>query len=183
MAAMAQMLVYAFLVGVLACIYPFPPFRTRGRAALFAVGSFIAIAVVAPKVELPPVARPQAAVSPPVAATAPTGWQATVEKGPGTATLKPPVKTYTPQQLTRMVRGGRYPPQGAAQAREETYDFVKCLVALRVIRNAISAEYPYTTVTDTDGIHVEKVWVNDAAMTLSCVASTRKLVITTAPYL
>ena len=72
MAAIALLLVFAMLAGLLACIYPFPPFRTRGRAALFVMGSFVAIAVVAPEAK-PRVVEPLALVEAPARDWAPAG--------------------------------------------------------------------------------------------------------------
>lgn len=84
MAALAQLILFAMLVGLLACVYPFPPFRSRGRAALFVVGSFAGIAFVAPTRPN----NPRPAALPVKAGPLSADWVATVEppaENPSTA--------------------------------------------------------------------------------------------------
>lgn len=92
-------------------------------------------------------------------------------------------KTYTPAQLQRMVQSGSYPKQGAPSTQTLSIDYVSCIAKVESIVASVRPNYPAQTVASTNLMRIEKVWTNDAAMTLSCSASDRKLVITSAPYL
>ncbi|GAB2899730.1 hypothetical protein GCM10027046_31150 [Uliginosibacterium flavum] len=91
-------------------------------------------------------------------------------------------KTYTPEQLRKMVQSGKYPAQGPL-AREETtrMSWVDCLAKTEAIIGAVTPTYPSTKLVDTKIMTSTKVWVNDSAMTVSCYADGR-LHLTSAPY-
>ena len=91
-------------------------------------------------------------------------------------------KTYTPAQLRAMVNGGRYPDQGAASTQTKTMDYAQCIATLESVVGAVQPNYPARTIVSTNVMRVEKVWTNDAAVTVSCSAPDRKLVMTSAPY-
>ena len=58
-----------------------------------------------------------------------------------------------------------------------------CIEKVTAIVISVQPNYPTSTILSTNIARIEKVWTNDAAMTLSCSAADGKLVITTAPYL
>ena len=91
-------------------------------------------------------------------------------------------KTYTPAQLRAMVNSGRYPDQGAASTQTKTMDYSQCIATLESVVGAVRPNYPAQTIVSTNLMRVEKVWTNDAAVTVSCSAPDRKLVMTSAPY-
>lgn len=92
-------------------------------------------------------------------------------------------KTYTPAQLRSMVQSGNYPKQGSASTQSQRMDYSACIAKVAAVVSSVQPEYPTSTVLSTNIARIEKVWTNDAAMTLSCSAPDGKLVITTAPYL
>jgi hypothetical protein len=51
MTALSQLLAYAVIASVLACIYPFPPIRSRMQAARLVVGMFAVLLVVVPNTQ------------------------------------------------------------------------------------------------------------------------------------
>ncbi|MCF7355739.1 MULTISPECIES: hypothetical protein [Vibrio] len=92
-------------------------------------------------------------------------------------------KTYTPAQLKGMVQSGSYPKQGSVSSKTLNLDYVSCISKVDSIVDSIKANYPTQTVVSTNVLRIEKVWTNDAAMTLTCSAADKNLVITTAAYL
>lgn len=101
----------------------------------------------------------------------------------GFASLAIAGKTYTPAQLRSMVRSGNYPKQGSPSTQSQRMDYSTCIAKVAALVSSVQPEYPTSTVLNTNIARIEKVWTNDAAMTLSCSAPDGKLVITTAPYL
>jgi hypothetical protein len=91
-------------------------------------------------------------------------------------------KTYTPAQLRSMVDSGKYPSQGAARSTSQAMDYSECIVKLESVVGAVRPNYPSRTIVSTNLMRVEKVWTNDAAVTVSCSAPDRKMVMTSAPY-
>lgn len=92
-------------------------------------------------------------------------------------------KTYTPQQLRNMIKQGKYPQQGKVTTKVEKADYVQCVQVLKQMIASISPEYPSQTVLDTNTGRMEKIWTNDAAVTVTCSAPDKNMVITSAPYL
>ena len=92
-------------------------------------------------------------------------------------------KTYTPAQLRDMVQSGNYPKQGAASTQTKSADYASCIAQIEAIVSSVRPNYPTQTIVSTNLMRTEKVWTNDAAMTLTCSAPEKKLIITMAPYL
>ena len=92
-------------------------------------------------------------------------------------------KTYSPAQLRSMVQGGNYPRQGSPSTQSESVDYASCIAKIESVVTSVRPNYPTQTVVNTSVLRIEKVWTNDAAMTLSCSAPDKKLDITTAPYI
>jgi hypothetical protein len=92
-------------------------------------------------------------------------------------------KTYTPAELRSMVQSGNYPKQGSPSNQSQRMDYSACIAKITAVVSSVQPEYPTRTVLNTSIARIEKVWTNDAAMTLSCSAPDGKLVITTAAYL
>lgn len=92
-------------------------------------------------------------------------------------------KTYTPSELRSMIQSGKYPAQGTPSAQSQPMSYSDCVAKVTAVVSSVQPEYPTSTVVNTAIARIEKVWTNDAAMTLSCSAPDAKLVITTAPYL
>lgn len=92
-------------------------------------------------------------------------------------------KIYTPQQLRSMVKAGKYPEQSKPTVQSQRMDYSTCISKVAAVVNSVQSDYPTTTVLSTNTSRIEKVWTNDAAMTLTCSAADGTLVITTAPYL
>jgi hypothetical protein len=91
-------------------------------------------------------------------------------------------KTYTPAQLHSMVDSGRYPSQGSARSTSQAMDYSECILKLESVVGAVRPNYPARRIVSTNLMRVEKVWTNDAAVTVSCSAPDRKMVMTSAPY-
>lgn len=81
------------------------------------------------------------------------------------------------------MESGHYPAQGKASSETKQVDYGACIVVLEQLVGAVKANYPAETIVSTNILRIEKVWTNDAAITVTCSALDRKLVITTAPYL
>jgi len=92
-------------------------------------------------------------------------------------------KTYTPAQLQSMVQSGNYPKQGALSTQTQHIDYVACIAKVEWVVASIGPYYPAKTVVSTNIMRMDKVWTNDAAVTLTCSAPDKKLIITFAPYL
>ncbi|MDA3933824.1 MAG: hypothetical protein PF630_05790 [Gammaproteobacteria bacterium] len=92
-------------------------------------------------------------------------------------------KTYTPAQLRSMVQSGNYPEQGSPSTQTKSTDYASCIAQVESVVASVRPNYPSQTVVSTNLMRMEKIWTNDAAMTLTCSAADKKLVITSAPYL
>jgi hypothetical protein len=92
-------------------------------------------------------------------------------------------KTYTPAQLKMMVESGKPPRQGTPTTQTKSMSYSKCVETMMFVVNSVKPSYPTSTVMSTNIARIEKVWTNDAAMTITCSAPDGKLVITSAPYL
>ena len=90
--------------------------------------------------------------------------------------------TYTPNQLRSMVQSGNYPRQGSPETKSESLGYSACVTRVEGIVASVRPNYPTATVVNTRIMRIEKVWTNDAAMTLTCSATDGRLVITSAPY-
>ncbi len=96
MAGISQLLVYVISAGLLACIYPFPPFSNRKRAARFVAGAFVALVVVAPKVQPRPIEPPEMAAAPSA------DWATTIIPTPsGTLPVRKAAPTIGPETPIR----------------------------------------------------------------------------------
>jgi hypothetical protein len=91
-------------------------------------------------------------------------------------------KTYTPAQLRAMVNSGKYPSQGPARSTSQAMDYSECILKPESVVGAVKPNYPARTIVSTNLMRVEKVWTNDAAVTVSCSAPDHKMVMTSAPY-
>ena len=91
-------------------------------------------------------------------------------------------KTYTPAELRRMVDSGNYPKQASPSTKTESVDYSSCVAKVTSVIDSVQPNYPTRTIVSTSVMRVEKLWTNDSAMTLSCSALDKKLIITTAPY-
>lgn len=91
-------------------------------------------------------------------------------------------KTYTPIQLRSMVNSGNYPDQGEPSTQTQLISFTACISKVKGVMSSISGQYPNINIVNTSVLYTSKLWANDAAMTLSCSAPDRKLIITSAKY-
>ena len=91
-------------------------------------------------------------------------------------------KTYRPEELQGMVRNGNYPNQGAVVTQSQVMDFALCKQKIGVVIDAVGTRYPNRIIVDTAIVFTQKLWTNDAAMTMTCSLLDKKMVITTAPY-
>lgn len=92
-------------------------------------------------------------------------------------------KTYTPAQLRSMVQNGKYPKQGDITTQTQSISFADCITKVEAVIASVKPNYPTETIVNTNIMRVEKMWTNDAAMTLSCSALDKKITITSASYL
>lgn len=81
-----------------------------------------------------------------------------------------------------MVQKGKYPKQGEVDTKTLTMDYVPCVVHITSLVESVQPNYPTRTIASTNILRVEKMWTNDAAVTLSCSALDKKMVMTSAPY-
>lgn len=92
-------------------------------------------------------------------------------------------KTYTPQQLCRMISKGQYPPQGPVKkVGTRQADFGECVATANSFAAAVKPNYPAETLVDTKIAKMFKIWTNDGAVTVLCSAPDGKMVVTIAPY-
>ena len=91
-------------------------------------------------------------------------------------------RTYTPAQLRSMVNSGNYPDQSDPITKTQRMDYADCIAKVESVVASVSPNYPNKTIVSTNLMRMEKLWTNDSAMTLTCSASDKKLVITSAPY-
>ena len=92
-------------------------------------------------------------------------------------------KTYTPDQLRKMVNSGKPPKQGSPSTQTQAMSFGACVSKVNSVVDSVKAQYPAKIIVKTKIMHMAKVWTNDGAMTLSCGQPDGKLVITNAKYL
>ena len=107
-----------------------------------------------------------------------TGALAMMLSGPALAE-----KTYTPAQLRQMVGSGKPPKQGKPMTQRESMSFSSCVAKVDAIVTSVRDNYPAEVVVKTSVMHLAKLWTNDAAMTLTCSATDRLLIITASKYL
>jgi hypothetical protein len=91
-------------------------------------------------------------------------------------------KTYTPSQLRAMVKSGKYPPQGQANSESKNMDYASCVSLVERTVRGVTPEYPASTIVSTNLMRVEKIWSNDAAVTITCSAPDSKMTMTSARY-
>ena len=91
-------------------------------------------------------------------------------------------RTYTPSELRALIARGEYPPQGQPTTQTKEMDFATCVAAIDQVAGAVGESYPTQVVVSTPITRMQKVWTNDAAMTLTCSARDKKMVITAAKY-
>jgi hypothetical protein len=91
-------------------------------------------------------------------------------------------KTYTPVELRKMASAGKFPAQGSPTTKSESLDYAACLAKVESVISAARPNYPTRTIASTNTVRMEKLWTNDAAMTLTCSALDKKITITTALY-
>jgi hypothetical protein len=92
-------------------------------------------------------------------------------------------KTYTPDQLRNMIQRGNYPQQGKPSTQSQNLDYASCIAKVAQAVSAVGDAYPTRTIVSTNTMIVQKVWTNDAAVTVTCSAADQIFVITSAPYL
>jgi hypothetical protein len=92
-------------------------------------------------------------------------------------------KTYTPEQLRKMVDSGKPPKQGSPSTQKQAISFPACVAKVNAVVDSVKAQYPAKIIVETKILHMAKVWTNDGAMTLSCSQPDGKLVITNARYI
>ena len=92
-------------------------------------------------------------------------------------------KTYTPAQLRQMVGSGNPPKQGKPNTQKESMSFSSCVSKVNAIVASVRDNYPAEVVVRTNLVHLAKIWTNDAAMTLTCSAPDKLLIITASKYL
>lgn len=91
-------------------------------------------------------------------------------------------KTYTPAQLKSMIQSGKYPAQGDVQTQTVSRSYSECIATMDEILGAVRPYYPVQTIASSRDIRVEKAWTNDGAVTVSCSAPDRKMVLTRSSY-
>ena len=183
LAAVAAVVVLAVIGAGLRAVAPAPPAVSR-------------YALAVPPVAEPRIAVPSTTLAAPKVAerAAPTeGWQVVsspapnVERAPAArprvAPADKPRKTYTPEQLTNMVRAGHPPKLDVAKVETQDRDFAACTASLIVIVDAVQMRYPTKTVSRTKSLRSEMVWTNDSAVTTTCDAAANRMTIATQPYL
>lgn len=90
--------------------------------------------------------------------------------------------TYTPAQLQKMVKAGKYPKQGASKTETKPMDFDVCVTTATQLIGAVKENYPTAMIADTAIFRAEKVWTNDGAMIVGCSKPDRALTLTMSPY-
>lgn len=92
-------------------------------------------------------------------------------------------KTYTAEQLRKMISSGGPPKQGSPVTRTQTLSYAPCVARVNSVVDSVKAQYPTRIIAQTRIMHMAKIWTNDGAMTLTCSQPDSKLVITNAKYL
>jgi hypothetical protein len=92
-------------------------------------------------------------------------------------------RTYTPKKLKAMVAAGKYPEQGSPTTESKEMEFSACVSRMDEVADAIGGSYPRQVIVSTAILRIQKIWTNDAAVTVTCSAPDQKLVMTSAKYL
>lgn len=66
--------------------------------------------------------------------------------------------------------------------QRKSMPFSQCVDAVEQVLGAVEANYPRRTIVRTAATRVDKLWTNDAALTLTCNADDGVLIMTKAPY-
>jgi hypothetical protein len=92
-------------------------------------------------------------------------------------------RTYTPVELKALIDSGKYPPQGEPTTQTKEMEFAACVATIDQVAGAVGENYPTQVLVNTGIMRLQKIWTNDAAVTVTCSAPDRKMVITSAKYL
>jgi hypothetical protein len=87
------------------------------------------------------------------------------------------------EDVRRLVDAKKSPAVGTPTSKTETLTFSACVAKIESAIKAGGARQVSRTIVSTNMMRVEKIWTSDTATTLTCLASDKKFVTTTAPYL
>ena len=92
-------------------------------------------------------------------------------------------KSYTQQQLNRMVNSNQYPDQGAiVKTQTKPMSFANCQIAVENVMSQLRGSYPVKTIINTSILQTVKAWTNDGVITASCSQPDKKMVLTQSSY-
>jgi hypothetical protein len=92
-------------------------------------------------------------------------------------------KTYAIEDLRKLVDAKKYPALGAATTKAEPLVFSACLAKVDSRLKASGKGSISRTIVSTNMMRVEKIWMADSVTTLTCLASDKKYIVTTASYI
>ncbi len=92
-------------------------------------------------------------------------------------------KTYSPEELKRLVDAKKYPATAAPTTNIELLAYPACLAKIDARLKSGGAALVSRSVVSTNVMRVERIWLKDSAMTLTCLGADKKFITTTAPYL
>jgi hypothetical protein len=91
-------------------------------------------------------------------------------------------KTYTANELHRMIGNGQYPPEGAESSTSKPMEFAVCRATAEGIISQIKGHYPIQIKVNDSSYYSVKAWTNDGSVTASCSKFTEVLILAQAPY-
>ena len=97
-------------------------------------------------------------------------------------TLPPVGVTFTPAQLQSMVQSGNYPREGTPVTNSESIGWSACIAKVETLLKTVGPNYPSQVTVSTPITQTVKLWTNDGALTLTCIATDGELIITRAQY-
>lgn len=138
-------------------------------AVLMTASTLSGASEVAKPAAKPPVAEAKKEAK--VAAPAPANPDAKAKEGS--------FKTYTSDELKKMVGLGRPPLESEPVSKTVDMAFGECEARVKAIGQKLDGSYPFQVMAQTDETVLAKVWTSDGTMMMNC-SRTKKTLTTTA---
>ena len=92
-------------------------------------------------------------------------------------------KSYTPAELRKMVKAGKYPKQGKPVSEGRAMTFPACKATATSVIDQVKPNYPSEIIVDTGIMYMAKVWTNTGVVLMTCSQPDGKFVSATSEYL
>lgn len=92
-------------------------------------------------------------------------------------------KSYTPAEVRKMVKTGKYPKQGKPVSEGRAMAFPACKATAKSVIDQVKPNYPSEIIVDTGIMYMAKLWTNTGVVLMTCSQPDGKFVSATSEYL